>query len=62
MLTEGPTPDFKCKLIISLFLTLSHLLDLHFYQECHIHCIVTTNNGGGGGGVGWVRWWGVDLY
>ena len=27
MLTEGPAPDPKCKLIIASFLTLSHLLD-----------------------------------
>ena len=27
MLTEGPTPDPKSKLIISSFLTLPHLLD-----------------------------------
>ena len=27
MLTQGPAPDPKCKLIISSFLTLEHLLD-----------------------------------
>ena len=27
MLTQGPTPDPKCKLNISSFLTLPHLLD-----------------------------------
>ena len=27
MLNQGPTPDTKCKLIISSFLTLPHLLD-----------------------------------
>ena len=27
MLTQGPTPDLKCKLNISSFLTLTHLLD-----------------------------------
>ena len=59
MLTQGPTPDLKCKLIISLFLTLPHLLDSHFYQECHIHCIVTTNNedGIGGGWLIYIRVW-----
>ena len=34
MLTEGPTPDPKSKLIISSFLTLPHLLD----------CLICTRN------------------
>ena len=34
MLTEGPAPDPKCKIIISSFLTLIHLLDC---------CICTRN-------------------
>ena len=34
MLTEGPTPDPKCKLNISSFLTLPHLLD----------CLICTRN------------------
>ena len=34
MLTQGATPDPKCKLIISSFLTLPHLLD----------CLICTRN------------------
>ena len=34
MLTQGPGPDPKCKLIISSFLTLPHLLD----------CLICTRN------------------
>ena len=34
MLTQGPAPDPKCKLIISSFLTLPHLLD----------CLICTRN------------------
>ena len=54
MLTQGPAPDPKCKLIISSYLTLPQLLD----------CLICTRNampivlllqmmagGGGGGGV-----------
>ena len=41
MLTEGPTPDPKCKLIISSFLTLAHVLD----------CLRMGGGGGGGGGT-----------
>ena len=31
MLTKGPTPDPKCKVNISSFLTFPHLLDFHIY-------------------------------
>ena len=34
MLTQGPAPDHKCKLIISLLLELAHLLD----------CLICTKN------------------
>ena len=34
MLTQGPTPDPKCKLNISSFFTLPHLLD----------CLISTRN------------------
>ena len=34
MLTQGPAPDLKCKLNISSFLTLPHLLD----------CLICTRN------------------
>ena len=57
MLTQGPTPDPKCKLIISIFLTPPHLLD----------CLICTRNAmsivllllmiGG-----WDRWGVADLY
>ena len=33
MLTQGPAPDPKCKLNISSFLTLSHLLDCLIYTR-----------------------------
>ena len=62
MLTQGPAPDPKCKLIISLFLTLPHLLD----------CLICTGNAtsiilllkivGDGIGGGWDRWGVVHLY
>ena len=71
MLTPEPSPDPKCKLIISLFLTLPHLLD----------CLVCTTSamlivlllqiiGGWGRGGGWliyirvwvgVQWVGIML-
>ena len=62
MLTQGPAPDPKCKLIISSFLTLPYLLD----------CLICTRNampivlllqmlGGwdrwGGGGLIYIRVW-----
>ena len=57
MLTQGPSPDPKCKLNISSFLTLPHLLD----------CLICTRNF-----VffvlllwmmeGWKRWGMVDSY
>ena len=57
MLTRGPAPDLKCKLIISSFLTLLHLFD---YLTC---------TGGAMSVVllfqvmeGWDRWGVVDLY
>ena len=54
MPTQRPTPDSKCKLIISSFLTLPHLLD----------CLICTRNamsvvlllqmmGGGWDSCGW---------
>ena len=63
ILAEGSTPDPKCKLDISSFLTLPHLLDLsHLYQECYDHCIFIMNDGVGvcvcvcvwGVGGGWL--------
>ena len=42
MLTQGPTPDPKCKLSISTFLTLPHLLD----------CLICTRNSDVDQGVG----------
>ena len=61
MLTQGPSPDPKCKFdyfiipYTSTFIRLSYL-----YEECHAHCIVITNDGGDGIGGGWliyVRVW-----
>ena len=46
MATQGPTPGLKCKLIISSFLILRHLLLSHLYQEYHLSCILITNDGG----------------
>ena len=57
MLTQGPAPDPNCKLNISSFLTLPHLLD----------CLICTRNSVSiilllGMMWGWDRWGVVDLY
>ena len=46
MLTQGPTPDPKCKLNISSFLTLPHLLD----------CLICTKNSVSIVLLLWMRW------
>ena len=56
MLTQGPAPDHKYKLNISLFLTLPHLLVCFICTRNSVHCIVNVHDGGlgqegGGGGV-----------
>ena len=57
MLTQGPAPDPKCKLNISSFLTLPHLLD----------CLICTRNSMSIVLLLWMmgewnRCWVVDLY
>ena len=56
MLTQGPAPDPKCKLIISSYISTFIAL----CEECHVHCIVVTNeegsNGLGEGGGRWGKW------
>ena len=52
MLTQGPPPDAKCKLNVSSFLTLPHLL-CHFYQEfCRVGGRVVDSYQVLGGGIG----------
>ena len=49
MLTQGPTPDPKCNLIISSFFTLPHLLDCVICTRIVYdlyHCIVIANDEG----------------
>ena len=65
MLTQGPAPDPKCKLNISSFFTLPHLLDCLICTRCQVphlldcliyaHCIAIIND------AGWDRWEMIDL-
>ena len=56
MLTQGPAPDSTCKLIISSFLTLPHLLDcLNFTRNAKSFVFSLQILGG------WNRWGVVDL-
>ena len=60
MLTKGPGPDPKCKLNISSFFTLPHLLDCLICARCQVphlldcliyaHCIAIINDADGIGG------------
>ena len=50
MLTQGSATDPKCKLIISSFLALLHLLDCLICTRNAICCIVLTIDRG----MGWV--------
>ena len=52
MLTQGPAPDPKSKLIISPFLTLQHLLDCVICTRSTISIILLQTMGG------WNRWGG----
>ena len=59
MLTQGPSPDPKCKLNISSFFTLPHLLGFLILPEimCPLYCYYKYGGGwdrcvGGGGGGG----------
>ena len=59
MLTQGPSPDPKCKLNISSFFTLPHLLGFLILPEimCPLYCYYKYGGGwdrcvcGGGGGL-----------
>ena len=49
MLTQGPTPEPKCNLNISSYLTLPHLLDcLICTRNSVVHCVIIINDGGMG--------------
>ena len=57
MLTQGPSPDPKHKLIISSFLTLLHLLDYLICTRNAISVVLLLQMM-----EGWDRWGVVDLY
>ena len=57
MPTQGPTSDRKCKLIISSFLTLPHLLDSLICTRNDISIVLLLQMMGG-----WDRWGVVVLY
>ena len=57
MLTQGPAPDPKCKLIISLLLTLPHLLDCFICTRNAISIVLLLQMIGG-----WDRTGVVHLY
>ena len=52
MLTQGPGPDPKCKLIISSFLTLPHLLDCLICARNAMPIVLLLQMMGGGDGIG----------
>ena len=54
MLTEGPTPEPRCKLIISSFLTLPHLLDYFFCTRNAMSIVLLLQMMGDGIGGGWL--------
>ena len=63
MLTQGPTPDPTCKLIISSFLTLPHLLDYLVYTRNVLSIALLFQMRGrmrqvGGGYFILACWWG----
>ena len=57
MLTQRPAPYPKCKLIISSFLTLPHLLDCFICTRNAMSVVLLLQMMGG-----WDRWGVVDLY
>ena len=57
MPTQGPTPDPKCKLIISSFLTLPHLLDSLICTRNVLSFVLLLQIV-----EGWDGWGSVDLY
>ena len=54
MLTQGPAPDPKCKLIISSFLTLPHLLDCLMCVRNAMSIVLLLKMVGDGIGRGWL--------
>ena len=63
MLTQQPTPDPKCKLIISSFIALTHLLDCPICTRNAIVLLLQMMAGrdrGGGGKLVYNREW-VEL-
>ena len=54
MLTQGPAPDPKCKLIISSFLTLPHLLDCLICTRNAMPIVLLLQMMGDGIGGGWL--------
>ena len=54
ILTQGPTPDPKCKLIISPFLSLPHLLDCHICTRNAMSIILLLQLMGDGLGGEWL--------
>ena len=57
MLTQEPASDPKCKLFISSFLTLPHLLDCLIYTRNTMSIVLLLQMMGG-----WDRWGVVNLY
>ena len=57
MQNQGPTSDYKCKLNISSFLTLPHLLDCLICTRNAMSIVLLLQKMGG-----WDRWGVVDLY
>ena len=57
MLTQGPSPDSKCKLNISSFLTLPHLLDCLICTRSSVSIVLLLRMMGGRD-----RWEVVDPY
>ena len=63
MLTQGPTPDPKCKLIISTFFTLPRLLDCLLCARNAMSIVMVGRGKGGRGRGGWliyIRVWGEE--
>ena len=64
MLTQGPPPDPKCKLIISSFFALPHLLDCLIYTMNVMFSVLLLQIMGGCDRWGWVThirvWLGVE--
>ena len=59
MLTQGHAPDPKCKLIISSFLTLPHLLDCLNFTRNAMSIVLSLQILGDGIDGGWLIYIGV---